>query len=128
MSIPHSTAPIQAAQAALVHAIAGAKAAQIGAVNAIHVAISHTVSHALVHPLFALYSLHKRGVLMSVCSLQLKAVHSSNSFCLCAAKALTSSSQNISIALSCTHFSRADHSNCSAPHFQSLSIRCPIML
>ncbi|MBO7444709.1 MAG: hypothetical protein J6T69_07835 [Methanobrevibacter sp.] len=85
VSIPHSTAPIHAAHAALLHALAGAKAAQIGAVNAIHVAISHTVSHALVHPLFALYSLHKRGVLMSVCSLPLNAVPSSNSFCFCAA-------------------------------------------
>ena len=85
VSIPHSTAPIHAAQAALVHAIAGAKAAQIGAVNAIQLAMSQTVSHALVHPLFALYSLHNRGVLISVCSLQLKAVHSSNSFCFCAA-------------------------------------------
>jgi hypothetical protein len=83
VSIPHSTAPIHAAQAALVHAIAGAKAAQIGAVNAIQLAMSQTVSHALVHPLFALYSLHNRGVLMSVCSLPLNNVQFSSSLLTC---------------------------------------------
>ena len=83
VSIPHSTAPIHAAHNALLHAIAGAKAAQIGAVIAIHVAISHAVSQALVHPLFALYSLHRRGVLISVASLPLNAVHSSNALSLC---------------------------------------------
>ena len=85
VSIPHSTAPIHAAHKPLVHAIVGAKAAQIGAVTAIHVAISHTVSQALVHPLFALYSLQRSGVLISVASLPLYNVQSALSFSIAAA-------------------------------------------
>ena len=100
MSIPHSTAPIHAAHNALLHAMAGATAAPIGAVNAIHEAISHTVSHNLVALESALSS-HSIGVLMSVASLPLNvfstaAIYFPNIF--------------------------------SAPHFQALSIHCPSML
>ena len=82
MSTPHSTPPNKAASTAVPHAIAGANATLIGAVNAIHVAISPIVSQTLVALELALSS-HNRGVLISVCSLPLKAVPSSKLCSLC---------------------------------------------
>ncbi len=127
MSIPHSTVPNKAASQRVHQAIAGANAALIGAVKATAVQISPITSHALVHQLFALSS-HSKGVLISVASLPLNAVHSASSFCLCSAKALTSSSQKASIAFSCTRFCRSLHSNLSATAFHNLSIHCHIIL
>jgi hypothetical protein len=56
-------------------------AAAIGAVIAIHVAISPIVSQTLVALELALSS-HNKGVLISVASLPLNRVHSSSAFLL----------------------------------------------
>jgi hypothetical protein len=127
VSIHHSIPHNKAASHKVPHAIAGAKAELKGADIAIAVPISPTTSHALVYFELALSS-HSKGVLISVASLPLKAVHSASSFCLCSAKALTSSSQKASIAFSCTHFCKSVHSSLSATAFHSLSIHCHIIL
>jgi hypothetical protein len=121
VSIHHSIAHNIAASHILPHAIAGAKAEPKGADIATAVPISPTTSQAFVHQLLALSS-HNKGVLMSVASLPLNRVHSSSAFLLASWNALTSSSQNASIAFSCTHFCKSVHSNLSATAFHSLSI------
>jgi hypothetical protein len=70
--------------------------------------MSHTTSQPLVHQLLALSS-HSNGVLISVASLPLKAVHSANCLAFSSWYFLTSSSPNISTAKSWIAFCKSLH-------------------
>ena len=115
------------AQSVVDHCKIGAIVAHNGYVSATAVAISQTTSHAFADLELALSS-HKIGVIISVCSLPLNTVPSAISCCLCSANALTSSSQNASIALLRARFASSVHSSLSAAAFHSLSIHCQTIL
>jgi hypothetical protein len=89
--------------------------------------MSPTTSQPLVHQLLALSS-HSNGVLISVASLPLKAVHSANCLAFSSWYFLTSSSPNISIADCCIQLAKSVPCSLSATAFQALSIHCPIIL
>jgi hypothetical protein len=85
--------------------------------------MSQTTSQPLVHQLLALSS-HNIGVLISVASLPLKAVHSAKFLACSSWNLLTSSSQKVIFARSRMTSCATVQSNLSAISLPTLSIHC----